>query len=415
MGIRRPSILIAVVLLSLAAGCKSGSPTINEYADDSFVSDHDGPPRAVIPPGPGEAEIDESSQTLLSGQAIPNAPSAALADAGSMLARTADSNIYAGTMGPISPPLAGITPRVYVPNNGDGTLTVIDPISMTVVDRYSVGSGPHHVTPSWDMSVLYVNNTSGSTLTVIDPASGKVSRTLEVEDPYNLYFTPDGSRAIVVAEREQRLDVRDPKTWALIGSVHIPGRGPDHLDWTADGRELLISTEWDGYLYKVDPFNMRVTGELNVGGLPIDIKLSPDGTVFYVANQGRHGVSIVDPTTMTEIAFLSTDKGAHGLCISRDTRSIYVSNRLAGSVSVIDVASRKVTQTWSVGGSPDMLQVSPDGSQLWTADRYHDTVSVYDTTSGSVLKRFNVGSAPHGLTYFPQQGRFSVGHNGVYR
>jgi YVTN family beta-propeller protein len=62
-----------------------------------------------------------------------------------------------------------------------------------------------------------------------------------------------------------------------------------------------------------------------------------------------------------------------------------------------------------------MLQLSPDGTQLWYADRYDGTVSVVDTHSGKLLHRIVVGYYPHGITYFPNVGRFSLGHNGVYR
>jgi YVTN family beta-propeller protein len=62
-----------------------------------------------------------------------------------------------------------------------------------------------------------------------------------------------------------------------------------------------------------------------------------------------------------------------------------------------------------------MMQISPDGRQLWVSDRFHGTVTVVDTTTGEVIKKIKVGNNPHGLTYFPQPGRFSLGHNGVYR
>jgi YVTN family beta-propeller protein len=274
---------------------------------------------------------------------------------------------------------------------------------------------PHHITPSWDMTKLYVNNTSGNTLTVIDPRTDKPGEVVNVIDPYNLYFTPDGTKAIVVAERLQRLDYRDPKTWKLIKSVAIPGSGVDHMDFSADGRYLIASDEFSGHVVKVDNVAMEVAGEVHVGGLPIDVKMAPDGSVFYVTNQGRHGVSIIDPEQMTEIAFLRTARGAHGLNYSRDTKRLFVSNRLAGSISVIDVATREVTETWNVGGSPDMLQVSTDGSQLWASNRFHGSVSVISTADGSVIKTIPTGAGAHGVCLFPQPGRFSVGHNGVYR
>jgi len=252
-------------------------------------------------------------------------------------------------------------------------------------------------------------------LSVIDPRTGLVTSRIPVADPYNLYFTPDGSTAIVVAERLHRLDFRDPHTFELRKSVFIPWFGVDHLDFTADGHYLLASTEYSGTLVKVDLTTMRIAGSLRVGGLPVDVRLAPDGSVFYVANQGRSGVSIVDPVAMREVGFLHTGRGAHGLQISRDTRFLYVSNRYEGSISVIDLATRQVATTWRIGGSPDMLQVSPDGTQLWASGRFDGAVYVVNTANGQLLRRIRVGGQPHGLCYFPNMGRFSLGHNGVYR
>ena len=329
-----------------------------------------------------------------------------------------ETNVYAEvTSTKASEQLAGVPERVYVPNVADATVDVIDPKSFQVVDHYAVGEIPHHVTPSWDMKKLYVNNEASSSLTVIDPKSGKPTGIIPVPYPYNLYFTPDGKKAIVVVERLQMLEFRDPETWKPLGSVYIPSPGVDHMDFSADGSYLLASSEWGGMVTKVDTREMKITGQVEVGGNPVDVKLSPDGSVFYVANQGRAvgGVHVIDPKTMKVVKFIPTGRGAHGLYPSRDARSLYVANRREGTISVIDFATRKITDTWEVGGSPDMLQLSPDGTQLWYADRYDGTVSVVDTHSGKLLHRIPVGYYPHGITYFPNVGRFSLGHNGVYR
>ena len=107
---------------------------------------------------------------------------------------------------------------------------------------------------------------------------------------------------------------------------------------------------------------MEITGSLNVGGLPIDVRLAPAGDVFYVTNQGRHGVSIVDPVNMKELAFLPTARGAHGLQVSRDTHFMYVSNRDAGSISVMDVETRKVTATWKTAAARTCCSSLPTAS-----------------------------------------------------
>jgi len=319
------------------------------------------------------------------------------------------------TTSTLSPAVRGIRALVYVPNNDSNTVDVIDPATYKVIRHFTVGSGPQHITPSWDLRRLYVGNTYSNTITVINPKTGRPTRTIPVFDTYNLYFTPDGTKAIDVAERMNTLFVYNPKTWKVIGQVAIPWAGADHLDFSADGRFLLLTTEYAGRLVKVDLRSLKITGSLSLGGSPVDVKVSPDGSVFFVANQVRDGVSVIDPVRMKEIDFIKTGKGAHGFCVSRDGKDLYISNRLAGSISVLSFATRKVLRTWHVGGSPDMMQVTPDGKELWVSNRYNGTVSVLDTGSGNVLHVIQVGSSPHGLTYFPQPGRFSIGHNGVYR
>jgi YVTN family beta-propeller protein len=325
-------------------------------------------------------------------------------------------NVYAHT-GPadLSPVVVGVPSRVYVPNSEDNSVDVIDPATYQVVSHFRVGKLPQHVTPSWDLKTLYVDNDLGNSLTPLDPRTGEPGPAIPVIDPYNLYFTLEGTRAVVVAEARRRLDFRDPYTWAVVKSVPVPCKGVDHGDFTVDGSEMILSCEFSGELIRVNVRHMEVTGTLKVGGSPVDVRISPDGSVFFVANQKRHGVSVIDADKFKEIAFIPTGKGAHGLYPSRDATSLYVSNRLSGTVSVVSFATRSVTATWRTGGSPDMGGVSTDGSQLWLSGRYDRVVYVIDTRSGRVLHRIPVGKGPHGLCLFPQPGRLSLGHTGNFR
>lgn len=377
----------------------------------------DGETARVSTPSPAGADSAQARVgPAMPKPAGPDWPVVAPAPTDQAAVATAPVNVYSYITAPhLSPAVADVPLRAYVPNSDAGTVSVIDPSTMKVIDRFNVGVRPHHVTPSWDLTKLYVNNTESNSLTVIDPRSGKPTATIPITDPYNLYFTPDGSKAIVVAERFQRLDFYDPNTWTLIKSVGIPWPGVDHADFSADGRYFLASTEFSGEVVKVDTQTMAVVGKADVGGLPIDVKLSPDGKLLYVANQSRNGVSIVDLDSMTEIGFLRTGLGAHGLNISRDAATLYVSNRMDGSISIIDLATRTVRDTWRVGGSPDMIQVSTDGSQLWVSNRFQGSVSVVDSATGKVTNTIATGAGAHGVSLFPQPGRFSVGHNGVYR
>jgi len=353
-----------------------------------------------------------------------------------MPAVTNPTNLYSET-GPdkLSPTVATVPTRVYVPNVKSNEVHVIDPATFEVIDRFKVGRNPQHVVPSWDLRTLWVtNNAEGrtdGTLTPIDPMTGKPGKDVVVDDPYNMYFTPDGGSAVIVAEAMKRLDFRDAKTLALQGSVSAPRCGGiNHADFSLDGRYLIMTCEYAGRLVKIDWRARKVLGYLTLPdrGIPQDIRVSPDGTIFYVADLRAGGVHLIDGETFKRRGFIKTGVGTHGLYPSRDSTKLYVTNRGfsqiggkpgagKGSVSVIDFATRKTVATWPIpgGGSPDMGGVSVDGKQLWLSGRYDRVVYVIDTTSGEVLKTIPVGHEPHGLTVWPQPGRYSLGHTGNMR
>jgi YVTN family beta-propeller protein len=336
---------------------------------------------------------------------------------------TPPGGVYAGTVsGELDPRVADLPLRVYVPNELTNDVTVIDPETLTVIDRFAAGASPEHITPSWDLQMLYVNNMNGATLTVIDPRTELPVETKTVPFPYNLYYTPDGTKAIVVADylgmsmvADNGLYFYDRETWELLKFVQVPWPGVNHLDFSADGSFLLVSCESAGMVAKIDTRDMTIVGSLELGGSPLDVRLAPAGDVFFVANQGTDGVDVVDGVTMEKVGFIPTASGAHGFAFSRDVTRLYVTNRHHGTISVIDVATRQVVDTWEIGGSPDMATVSPDGSQLWISNRFHGTVTVLNPETGEVIKVIETGGNPHGLTFWPQPGSISLGHNGNMR
>jgi DNA-binding beta-propeller fold protein YncE len=275
--------------------------------------------------------------------------------------------------------------------------------------------------PAWDLRTLYVTNDTGNSLTPIDPRTGRpAGAPIPVDDPYNMYFTPDGRYAIVVAERLHRLDFRNAHGFALHRSLSVPCTGVDHIDFTADGRRLLASCEFTGQVVVVDVSAERVVRTINLpdgrSGMPQDVKLSPDGKIFYVADMHANGLWEVDAHSFRVLRFLHTGSGAHGLYPSRDARLLYVTNRAEGSVSVVRFRTRKVIAKWHIPhGSPDMGGVSADGKVLWLSGRYGGEVYAISTRTGKLLARIRVGSGPHGLSVWPQPGRYSLGHTGILR
>ena len=353
---------------------------------------------------------------------VPAAPRSKAASAPRPTARAARANIYAHDgANMLAPAVRDALPRVYVPNSQSDTVDVIDQRTYSVVDHFAVGVLPQHVVPAWNLRTLYVTNDLGNSLTPINPRTGKPGTPIAVDDPYNMYFTVNGRYAIVVAERFHRLDFRNAHTFKLHNSVNMPCVGPDHMDLSANGNYAIVSCEFSGQMVKVDIAHERVLETLTLpdgtSGEPQDVKLSPDGKVFYVADQHANGLWEIDGARFRVIGFLHTGVGVHGLYPSRDAKYLYATNRREGSISVISFRTRKVAATWRIpgGGSPDMGGVSADGKVLWLSGRYSGVVYAISTRNGHVLARIPVGSGPHGLCVWPQPGRFSLGHTGILR
>ncbi|MGW2088650.1 YVTN family beta-propeller repeat protein [Streptomyces sp. NPDC001880] len=385
--------LLGAVLLAALTGCGTPSEKANVQAVRSEATRPAEPDRVAPPVPPG----------------LPGMPPV-----------LDPKDIYAADRGKLSPVVKDFPSRVYVPNTESDTVSVIDPATYKVIRTIKVGRQPQHVVPSWDLKTLWVNNDIGDSLTAIDPATGKTGPTVPVSDPYNLYFTPDGKYAVVMASMDRQLVFRDAHTMKTAKTVPVDCEGVNHADFSADGRYFIVSCEFSSELLKVDTAQMKVVGQQQLpfsGAMPQDVKLSPDGGTFYVADMIADGIWVLDGKKFTTPKLLRTGEGAHGLYISRDSKEMYISNRGEGSITVFDFAKRKPVKKWWLpdGGSPDMGGVSADGKVLWLSGRYDAEVYAIDTTTGEQIARIPVDGGPHGLAVYPQPGRYSLGHTGVFR
>ncbi|WP_163554031.1 YncE family protein [Candidatus Frankia alpina] len=388
------------------------------------------------------AEAPHSPAAASSSGPTPHQPASPADGDGTLSAVDVYAHARAGMLSPI---VKADPSLVYVPNLADGTVSVIDQQSLRVVATYRTGRAPQHVVPSWDLRTLWVNNNLGNSLSPIDPRTGRLAGpAVPVTDPYNLYFTPDGANAMVIAEAIHRIDFRDPHTFALRHSLDVGSlcAGVNHVDFSPDGTYAIATCEFASRLVKIDLVHQRVLGYLGLGrtAAPQDIKLEQAGRVWYVADMNAGGVDLIDGDAFTKIGFVPTGPEAHGMYPSRDGRHLYVANRGGmmtsgmlpfphngdhGSVSVISFATRKIVAAWPIpgGGTPDMGNVNADGTRLWLSGRRSNVVYVFDTgdkggsdpTTGRLLTEIPVGHEPHGLAVWPQPGRYSLGHTGIMR
>ncbi|MET8847946.1 beta-propeller fold lactonase family protein [Amycolatopsis sp. NPDC004625] len=396
--------LTAVVFsLALAAGCSSGGGSAGP--DMSGMPGMSGGPGTAVPHLPTPPAPAPNPLPGMPGVPDPH-----------------DVDAAAGA-GMLSPAVAGDKPLVYVPHSGSGDVWVIDPATFKVVAKYPAGKELQHVVPSWDLRTLYATDDRGDHVLPFDPKTGLPGKAFPVVDPYNMYFSPDGRYAISVAERLRKLVWYDPHTWQAHDETPVPEcAGVDHADFSPDGRTAVFTCEFAGRVAVVDVASHHLLRMIdmphrNTRMGPQDIKLAPDGSVYYIADSDANGLWVLDGAATKVLRFIPTGRGAHGLYLSRDAKQLYVTNRHEGSVSVLDAYTGAPVTVWHIpgGGSPDMGNVTADGTQLWLSGRYDRVVYVLSTKDGKLLAEIPAGNEPHGLCVWPQPGRYSLGHTGITR
>ncbi|MWA06623.1 hypothetical protein F8568_041015 [Actinomadura sp. LD22] len=364
-------------------GGGADDPVVGLGGAAPYVPPRTGRPRAADPPG-----------------TVPVAP--------------AGGRVYAATgPGMIAPGARGVPARLYVAD-GRG-IEVIDPRTLRLTGRFGAGTAVSRVVPSWDMRRLWTVDAVRDVLVPVGARTGRQGRPVPAVDPAALYFTPDGRAALVVAGRPRRLEVRDPRSMRPMASVPLPCAAADG-DFTLDGGHLVLSCTSAGSLVRVDVPGRRVAGtvRLPAGARPGDVRLSPDGGTFLVADAAKGGVWAVDARTFATGGFVRTAPGARGLAISRDARRLFVTG--GGTLFAVDFRARRVTARWPLPGGGDALPggVTSDGRALWLADP-GGLVYAVSTRTGRVLRRARLRGRPAGLCVHPQPGRYSLGGTGLYR
>jgi DNA-binding beta-propeller fold protein YncE len=324
--------------------------------------------------------------------------------------------------GMVQPSLQSEPRLLYVPDSEiSGRTIVISQRTHRVVRVLETGALDQHVTPSWDLKTLYVEASASNHLATVDPTTARMTGTVATTRPYNLYLTPNGRQAIVMDEQDNQIAFTNPRTFRREQVVTDPTcRGPNHADFSANGRYLVVTCEFSGDVLKISTLRHTVIGRIRLPmpSMPQDVRLAPDGRHFFVADMGRDRLLRIGWRHFRVQHSYPTLMMPHGIYFSRDQRQLYLSDRKSGAVQVFDLARGRFTRTWRIpgGGSPDMGGLSIDGRTLWLSGRYDAVVYGFDTRTGKLIAKIPVPAAsPHGLLVWPQPGRYSLGHTGLMR
>jgi YVTN family beta-propeller protein len=246
--------------------------------------------------------------------------------------------------------------RIYVSNQLDNTVSVIDGATHRTVATVRVGVSPAQMAVSPDRRSVYIANTGSSTVSVLNTADNTVAKTIAL---------PRRSRPIGVA-------------------LSPSGR---YL-YTADGGANRVSVLATG--------TGRVAASVRVGTQPLDVAVAPDGKTVYSANSGSGDVSVIDARTNRVVRAIPTGRFPSGVAMTPDGASLYVTNELSG-VTVVNAGNGTV-QSRLRSPSPFSVTISPNGDRAYVTGLGPGTLTAIDTGTERVSSTVSVG--PHGTDPF---------------
>jgi YVTN family beta-propeller protein len=280
-------------------------------------------------------------------------------------------------------------------NSDDDSLSVIDGDTYKETSRVHIGRAPHHLMLTPDQHYLIIARSEGNELVFIDRATGAIAKRVEVSDPYQIGFSPDGKWFVSNSLRLDRIDIFDAATFEL--KHRLPAATmPSHIAFSTDSKSVFVSLQGTEKVIGIDLASGATEWTTVVGRQPAGMWTDKAGNIL-VAVMGSDYVAELDPKTGSVLRHIVTGRGAHNFQASPDGKQLYVSNRVAGSVSVLDPDTLAVTGVIQAPGGPDDMMFSPDGSQLWVTGRWRASVDVIEAASGALKATIPVGRSPHGI------------------
>lgn len=289
---------------------------------------------------------------------------------------------------------ASASPKIYVGNFGDSTVSVIDSASSKVVATVPVATGPHGMAITADGGTVFVTSDGSSSMSVIDTASDKVVKTVDVgKTPNGLALTPDGKQLLVTINGEDRVAFLDAASQTQVGSVSVAK--PHTVAISPDGRLAYVSSQLPGSpeLVVIDIPTKTVIDDVALDKIPRDGEFKDDGKSFYFTEAGVNAVQVLDLATDKIVAQIPTGASPHFVKPFGGTSPGMVVVQGPGQVLFFDPATNQPLKTVAVGKQPHWLALSDDGKTAYVTNEGDGTVSVVDIASGATTS-IAVGKAP---------------------
>jgi YVTN family beta-propeller protein len=294
--------------------------------------------------------------------------------------------------------------NAYIPNEGSGTLTVIDtgtdqaaPIS-PIPKQGTIGTKLRGVALDLTGKTLFVVDAVRNVVLAIDTASGTLKKTFpNIVSAEGIQRSPDGKMVTACAEKSNEAVFIDVASLTEAFRVRIQGQNPEHCVYSPDGKWLLTSNEESQSIDVIDVALRKSVATIKTAGAPRGLAFLPDGSAVYVADETSGNVDVVASASWSITKSIPIGLRPAGIIVRGDGARVYATAGGDGTLAVIDPKTNAVVAKVAVGKRPWNMALTANGAKLYVANGRSNSVSVIDTANNALLRTLEVGALPWGV------------------
>jgi YVTN family beta-propeller protein len=344
----------------------------------------------------------------------------------------------------------GLRLYAYVANSGDGTVTIVDLVSLHARKAVPVGPAPSGIRAHPTRDEIWGVSTGGGYVWVIDARSEEVAARIEVgAQPFAVDFSPDGKRAFVAASGTGNVVAIDCASRQVLGRARtgrrpwlarvtpdgkllvVPNRDdnsvtllgaedlrhvatvpvaprPEQVIVLGDGAKAFISAAGDGngdprhrtgthQVSVVDLKRPALVANLPLPATPGDLVLVPKDGKLLVPSPESHGVVLIDTWRNEVEGFLLVGNGPYRATLSAEPETLYVSDVNAGAVTPIQFRLRRTNKPIPTGQRPGACRLTPGEDLLLAVNEDSGNLAIIRTSTHSLITLVPVGPRPSDL------------------
>jgi len=299
------------------------------------------------------------------------------------------------------------TRTVYVINEDDNTVSVIDGVKNSVIATIPVGKWPHYIAIDPSGHYAYVTNGESNSVTVLNTTTNQVVSTIEgvCRDPQQIVIHPMGKFAYVPCYDTANVHVIDLIRKRITATIPV-GENPQSIAISSDGERVYVVNLHGPQAMVIDTATNKVVAKFTTGEGACGIAISPDGQRLYLGGHGtgmwmgkgemNRDIRVIDARTFAQLFQIRCGIMPIGVKFSPDGKQTYVVSHGSGELHIIDTATNK-TASVKVGRDCRDVAASKDGKCVYVSNRGDNTVSVVDVAAKKSVATIQVGKGPVGI------------------